>query len=86
VLVLWKQSIPLLHKDHELLGHIIQLAEVGVGIDVAVPGADGIVDKQDVGELVPCAIIVHKRLVVLQAIGADLHQGAIFRAASRPAV
>jgi hypothetical protein len=86
VFILWEQSIPLLQKDDELVRHLVQLAHKGVGIDVAEAGADGVVDEQNVGKLVPSAIVVDQRLVVLQSVGANLHQGAVLGAASRPAV
>jgi hypothetical protein len=86
VLILWKQGIPLLQKYDELLSHVVQLVDIGIRIDVAVTGADGIVDEQDVGELIPGALVVHQRLVVLQSVGANLHQGAVLGAASRPAI
>jgi hypothetical protein len=86
VLVLWEQSVVLLQKDDELLGHDIQLPHERVGIDVAIAGADGVVDKQDVGEFVPGAVVVLERLIVLYSIGANLHHGAIEGAASRAAI
>ena len=65
MLVFWEQSIVLLQEDDELFGHDVQLPHELVGIDVAIAGADGVVDEQDVGELVPGAVIVLERLVVL---------------------
>lgn len=86
MLVLREQGVPLLQEDDELLGHLVQLAHVGVRVGVAEAGADGVVDEQDVGELVPGALVVHQGLVVLQPVGADLHQGAVLGAAAGPAV
>lgn len=86
VLILWEKSVPLLQEGDELVRHDVQLADVGVGVDVAVAGADGVVDEHDVGELVPGALVVDQRLVVLDSEGANLHQGAVLGAASRPAV
>lgn len=84
--ILGEQIVPLLQEGDELGGHVVQLAQVGVGVDIAEAGANGVVDKEDIGKLVPGAVVVHERLVVLEAEGPDLHQGAVFGAASGPAV
>jgi hypothetical protein len=86
VFILWKQSIPLLQECDELISHVVQFVEIRVRIDVAKAGADGVVDEQDVGELVPGALIVDQRLVVLQPVGANLHQGAVLGAATWSAI
>ena len=73
-------------EGDELGGHLVQLVEVGVGVDIAETRPDRLVDKQQVGELVPGTVIVRQGLVVLQAIRADLHQRAIHRAAPRASI
>lgn len=86
VLILWEQSIPLFQEGDKLLRHLIQLVYVGVGVDVAKAGADGVVDKQHVCKLVPSALVVGQRLIVLHSVGANFHEGAVLGAASRAAV
>jgi len=86
MLILGEQGKPLLQEYDELVGHLIQLAKVAVGVDVAETGADGIVDKHDVGKLVPRAIIVDKRVLVFQSIGTNFHQGAVLGATTRATI
>lgn len=73
-------------EGDELGGHLVQLVEVGVGVDIAETRPDRLVDKQQVGELVPGTVVVRQGMVVLQAIRADLHQRAIHRAAPRASI
>ena len=84
--VFWEQREPLLQEDNKLLGHLVELADVAVCVDVAETGADGVVNKHDVGKLVPRSFVVHQRLVVLEPVGANFHEGAILRAAPRAAI
>lgn len=86
MLVFGEQPEPLFQKDDKLPGHLFELVDVAVGVDVAEAGADRVVDKHDVGELVPGSVIVHERLVVLEPVGANLHEGAVLGAASGAAV
>ena len=81
VFVFWEDGKPFLEEDDELIRHLVQLVEITVGVDIAEAGANGVVHKHDVGELVPRTIVVFQRLVVLEPVGADFHQGAIHRAA-----
>ncbi len=69
-----------------MLGHLVELVEIAVGVGVAEARTDGVVDKHDVGELIPRAIVVDQRVLVLEPVGPNFHQGAILGAAPRAAV
>lgn len=73
-------------EGDEMGGHLVQLVEIGVGVDIAETGPDGLIDKQQVGELVPRTVVVRQGLVVLQSIRANLHQRAIHRATPRASI
>ena len=54
VVFVFREEIEELFKeDEELVGHGVKFVDVGVGVRVAVAGADRIVDKEEVCELVP---------------------------------
>ena len=80
--VLREEVKPLLEEDDELVGHLLKLVNVVVGIDGAEARADGVVNEQKIGELVPGAIVVHQMVLILQAIRTDFHHGAIFGTAT----
>ena len=60
--------------------------DIAIAIDRAETRADWVVDKNQVRELVPGAVIVFQCFLVFQAIRSDFHQRAILRAAPRTAV
>jgi hypothetical protein len=70
----------------KLIGHLVKFFHVGIRVDQAKSSAHRVIDKQEVGKLAPGAIVVVEVLLVLEPIGANLHHGAIFGAASWSAV
>lgn len=77
LLVLGEKLKEFLQESNELLGHGIQFVDVIIGIDITKASADRVVDEEEVCELVPGAIVQCQRVVVQDAIGAYLHQGAV---------
>lgn len=64
-------------------GHFIQLMKIAIGVRIAKPGADGIIDEEQVGKFIPPTLVVLQRMVVLESVGPNFHQCAIHRATSR---
>lgn len=69
-----------------MLGHGVELVQVAVGVNVAEAGAGGVVDKEQVGKLVPGAIVDLELVALADAVGPNLHEGAVLGAAAGPAV
>jgi hypothetical protein len=84
--ILGEQREPLGQERNELVRHLLQLGDEGVGRDVAVARADGVVDKQQVRKLVPRAVDHLQLAALADAVRANLHQRAVLTAAARPAV
>lgn len=82
MLVLGEQSKPPLQKGNKVGSHLGQLVDVGVGVDITEASTDRVVDKQDVGELVPRSIVVYQSVLVLQSVGTNLHQCTILGTAT----
>ena len=82
MLVLGEQSEPPLQESDKVGRHIGQLVDVCVGVDITEASTDGVVDKQDIGELVPGTIVVYQSVLVLQPVGANFHQCAILGTAT----
>jgi hypothetical protein len=76
----------LLQKHHEGIRHLIELVEIAIRVGVAESCADRLVHEEQVRKLVPRAVVVAQCLVILEPVGAHLHQGAVHRAAAGPAV
>lgn len=53
LVIVRKQVEELLEEEDELLGHRLELMDEVVGVDIAEASAHGIVDEQEVCELVP---------------------------------
>lgn len=77
-----EQLKELLHEDDELSSHLIQLMEIAIGIHVTKASTDGIIDEQEIRELIPPARVVFQRVVILKTVGSNFHQRAVHRAAS----
>lgn len=72
-----EQGKPFLQEDNELVRHLIQLVKIAIRVDVAEARTDWIVDEHNICEFIPGSVVVLQCVVVLQAIRADFHQGAI---------
>lgn len=60
--------------------------DIAIRVHIAEPRTNRLIDEQQVGELVPRALIVFQCMIILQPIGSHLHQRAIHRATTRTAV
>ena len=78
--VLGEDGEPFLEESDELLGHFVELGNIRIGINIAEPGTDGVVNKEQVRKLMPRSIVHCQSLVVFQAVWPDLHQAAILGA------
>ncbi len=76
----------LFQKDHKFVGHLVELVQVAVRIDVAKPGPHGLIDEQQIGKLIPGSVVVAKRMVIFESIWTDLHQRPVHGTASRSTV
>lgn len=86
LVIVRKQFEELLQEDDELLGHGLEFVNETVGVDIAEAGAHGVVDKEEVCKLVPCSVVQGQCTIVLNAVWPNLHQCAVFRAASRSTI
>jgi hypothetical protein len=66
--------------------HFVQLMEVAVCIRVAEASPNGLINKKQIGELIPRTLVVFQRVVVLESVWANLHQGTVHGTASRPTI
>lgn len=82
MLVLGEEGEPLFQKRHKLRGHLVQFVHEAIRVHVTETRADGVVDKHNVGKLVPGAVVVNQCVLVLEAVGAELHHGAVFGTAA----
>lgn len=62
--------------------HFIQLVKIAVRIGVAEAGTDGLINKEQVGELIPRALIIFQRVIVLESVWTNLHQSTVHGTAS----
>lgn len=85
-IILGEKGEPLLQKDDEMVCHLIEFSKVAVGVDIAETCSDRLVHKEQVGKLVPRAVVVYQIPSFLDPVGTDLHQCAVHTAASGPAV
>lgn len=86
VLVFWENSKELLQKGNKLSRHGAQLMDIAIRVDITEASTDRIVDKEQIGKLIPGTVIQSQRLVTLDPIRANLHQGAILGAAPGPTI
>ena len=86
LLVLGENSKILFQKRHKLIRHLSQFRHVAIRADEAVSRPDRVVDEEEVRKLAPRALVVGERQVVVDAVRADLHQGAVLGTAAGPAV
>lgn len=84
--VLGEHAKELLEEGHELLGHGIELMDVAVGVDIAEASTNGVVDEEEVGELVPGPLVGHELAVFDNSIRADLHESAVLGTAAGAAI
>jgi hypothetical protein len=56
--------------------------EIAIGVCVAEPGTDRVIDEEQVGKLIPPALVVLQRMVVLEPIRPNFHQCTIHGATS----
>jgi hypothetical protein len=80
-----EQSKPLFEESDKLIGHIVELMEIAIGIDVAETGANRVVHEQQIRELVPGSI-VQDQLLSLHSVGSDFHQRAVLRTTARATI
>lgn len=64
VFILGEQLEPLLQESNKLVSHNVEFAYISVGVDIAEPRADRVIDEEDIGELVPCSLVVHQRVLI----------------------
>jgi hypothetical protein len=81
-----KQCKPLLQERDELICHLLKLVDVAVPIHVAETCADRVVHEENIGELIPRAINKLKIPSLSDSVGANLHQGTVFRTATWPSI
>lgn len=81
-LILGEQLKELVQEDDELVGHGGKLVDVAVGIDIAEPGSDWVVHKEQVREFVPRAIVQFESFWVLDSVGSNLHERTVLGTAS----
>jgi hypothetical protein len=81
-----EQLEPLGQEGHELVCHLLQLGDVGVGRDVAEAGPHGVVDEQEVRKLVPRPVDHLQLAALADAVRPNLHQRTVLAAAPGPAV
>lgn len=86
MLVLGEHGEPLPEELDKLLGHLVELVQVCIGVDITETGSNGVVDEEQVRELVPGAVIVGEGVLILDSVGANLHQGTVFGTAAGAAV
>lgn len=84
--IFWEQLEPLFEESNELGGHLIQLVEVTIRINVTESGSDWLIDEEHIGEFIPRSFVVLQRIIVLESIRSHLHQCAVHGAASRSTV
>lgn len=60
--------------------------DVTIRINVAEASADGIVDEEQVRELMPAAVVVLQGIGILETVGAYLHHDAIFGTTTRSSI
>lgn len=51
--VLGEDGEPFLEERDKLVSHLIEFGDVRVGVDIAEPGADRIVDEKQIRKLMP---------------------------------
>lgn len=85
-LILGEHVKELVQEDHKMGRHFIQLVQVAIGVGITESSADRLINKEQVGELIPRTLVVFQCLFVLESVGANLHQRAIHRAASGPTI
>ncbi len=80
----------LLQKHDHLLGHVVQLMQIAVSINIAEPCPYRIVHEKYVGEFVPATVIVYQLLLSItigdNPIRPNFHHRAIHATASWPAI
>ena len=86
VLILWKDFEELVQEYDELLGHLAQFVDIVVCVNIAIASSHGVVDKEEIGEFVPRAIVEDQAHVLVDSVGADFHQGSILGATSRATI
>lgn len=65
IFVLGKHLEELFEKENHLIGHVFELMNVAVCIDVAEACSHRIIDEKNVGELIPGSIIIPKGRFIL---------------------
>lgn len=73
---------PLLEENYKLICHFVELGDIAVGVDVTEAGANRVVDEEEVGELVPRAVVVLEMVPILQPVRSNLHHGTVLGAAA----
>lgn len=86
VLVFGEKGEELVEKGNHVLGHLVEFGEVAVRVHVAEASAYGLVYEEQVGELVPGAIVVLELASFADSVGADFHHSAVHGGAARAAV
>ena len=84
--ILRKDSKPLFQELHNLFRHHIQVMYKLVPVDIAEPRAHRIIDEQHITKLIPAALVIPQRSVILNTVRTYLHQSTIHAAAARPTV
>lgn len=86
IFILREQGEELFEEDDHVVGHLVEFAEVAVRVDVAEASAYRLVYEEQVGKLVPRAVVVLQVATLADSVGADLHQGAVHGGAAGAAV
>ena len=84
--VLGKERKEFDKEDYELVGHLAELGDIGIRVDVGESSADRLVNKKKVGELIPRTVVVTQGAVVFDTVRSDFHQRSIFGTAAWTAV
>lgn len=80
--VFWENLVELFEKDKELIGHLVQLVDIRVCVDIAKSSANRVVDKEQIRKFVPRSVVQYQSVLVRQPVGADFHKTAILRTAT----
>lgn len=75
-----------LEENDELVGHFVKLVDIGVGVDVAETSSHWVVNEEQVGKLMPGAVVQDKCVLVFEPVRANFHQATILGTTSGTSV
>lgn len=84
--VFGEYGVELFEELNHLVGSIVQLVEVTIRIDVTEAGSDRLVDKEQVRELCPGAVVVCQSTVRLDSVRTNLHHSTVHGTTARASI